>query len=224
MKKKENDACKRLLSGFMVPPVFNSGTKIDNPVLVLTETEQNEIRRTLREEASKEKIEAFIHHLDFFCIAKKAHLEQSPKTDIRATRECILIDCKAAQGHLKQIERGKMVIWHDENIDHFGAGNDPGGDFLVEILGKAREAVGSLEKFIKVFERYHQAEVKKIGRPGADSDHFIRKIKDLYIKYIGKPTTYEKGAFFTLVKMILEILKLPCEDPSRTIKAALKNK
>lgn len=192
-----------------------------------TEAEKHEIRRTLRNETPKEVIETFIRHLEFFCNGKKDLLEQPQKIDIRATRERVLTDCMAALNHLKQIERGKMITWHRENLDAYGAGTkaaDPTGDFLLAELQSAWEAVGPLEKFLKIFGKYHRAEIKKKGRPSADSDHFIRKIRDIYIEHIGKPTAYEKGAFFTIVQLSLEYIGLPFKDPSKAIKAALKSK
>lgn len=70
------------------------------------------------------------------------------------------------------------------------------GRFFVQYLDSAWAAVGPLEKFVKIIEKYHKEENKKNGRKKADSDHFIRKIRDVYIEHIGKPTAYEVGAFF----------------------------
>jgi hypothetical protein len=94
--------------------------------------------------------------------------------------------------------------------------------FLVQFLDSSWAAVGPLEKFIKVLEKYHKSENKKNGRKKADSDHFIEKIRDIYIEHIGTPTTYEGGHFFEVVRVVLNLLGLPKEDPSRGIREALK--
>lgn len=192
-----------------------------------TKEERGEIRRVLRDETSQEKINSFISHLEFFCNGKKSLIEQPSKMDIRGTRKRVLTDCLAALNHLKQIERGKMITWHTENLDAYGAGTeaaDPTADFLLAKLESAWEAAGALEKFVKVLDEYHSTENKKQGRPSADSDHFIRAVRDIYSQHIGKPSSYEFGAFFSVVQLILEALDLPFTDPSRLIKAALKSK
>ena len=189
-----------------------------------TATEKKEIRNTLENETSKnEDIETFIRHLEFFCHGKKYLLEQPQRIDVREERETILKHCKAALKHLRKVERGQVQTWYTETLDSFGSGkDDPDADFIVRGLQSAWDAVGPLENFVKLFEKYHQSEIKKDGRKPADNDHFIRKIRDVYIEHIGKPT--ESGAFFTIVTRILEMLDLPFTDPSRAIKAALKSK
>jgi hypothetical protein len=93
--------------------------------------------------------------------------------------------------------------------------------YLVQQMDSAVEAFLPLKKFIEVIEKYHKAEGKKTGRKKANNDHFIEKVKDIYIEYIGVPTAYEDGPFFELVQAVLEALGLPCKDPSRVIKEAL---
>lgn len=226
----------------------------------LTNDEKNEIRHILKDKATKEKIESFIHYLQGLCGVKKTMIIDQPAiSEVRLTRERILTDCKAALGHLKQCEKGRCVTWYNKTIDPFWSYQpeqkkicpvckhpftsssqrekcvqcDPTSakaphkdedDFLVQFINSSWAAVGPLEKFIKVMEKYHKEEDKKIGRKKADSDHFIRKIRDIYIEHIGKPSSYEDGAFFELVQVILNIFYLPSNDPSRAIKAALKSK
>ena len=225
----------------------------------LTDEEKNEIRYILRNKARKEAtIESFINYLQGLCALKKMLLEQPERSEVRATRERILTDCKAAFGHLKQIHFGNVITWYDETLDPFWshqpeqkkvcpecqhpftglpwrekcvqcnptakAPQRVEDDFLVQELESVAEAIWPLEKFIKVMEKYHKAEAKKPGRKTADNSHFIMKIRNIYIEHIGKPTTTEKGTFFTLVQAVLEILGLPFADPSKAIKAALKNK
>lgn len=95
-------------------------------------------------------------------------------------------------------------------------------DFLVEFFDSSEAAVGPLEKFIKVLEKYHKAENKKIGRKKADNDNFIRKVKEIYVEHIGTPTTYGEGSFFEVVRFVLNMLNLQSNDPSRAIRAVLK--
>lgn len=192
-----------------------------------TDEEKEEIRRVLKNETSNENIDEFINPVEELCVVKMMRLrEESPKSEIRDTRERILIDCKTALKHLERISKLQVLTWEYDTLDYYGLEGecDKVSDFIVQEFSISRAAIGPLEKFIEFFEKHHLADVSRIGRKYADSDHFIRRIRSLYIKYIGKPTTYEKGAFFSVVQVILEILGLPCNDPSRVIKAALKNK
>jgi len=192
-----------------------------------TPQEKNEIRRVLKNETSKEKIEAFINPLEELCIIKMLLLRgKSPKSEIRPTRERILIDCKTALRHLKRASMLQVEIWQHDTLDYLGleGKSDDVSDFYIRLWDSAWGAIGPLDKFIKVIEEYHRSAVNKIGRKNADSDHFIRRIKSLYVKYIGKPKSYESGAFFSVVQVILETVGLPFADPSRAIKAALKSK
>jgi hypothetical protein len=191
-----------------------------------TEDEKHEIRRILRNKQSEGNIKDFIRHVEFFCDGKKDLDEHPSLKTTRATRERVLMDCKAALEHLKQLDRGEKITWNMGTLDAYGAGSavkDPVADAIIEAHDDAWEAFGPLERFVKNFEKYHLSDIKKIGRKKADSDHFIRKIRDAYLEHIGKPTAYEKGAFFSVVQVILEIMDLPCADPSKAIKAALKN-
>lgn len=193
----------------------------------LTETNKKDIRNVLRSllgrEVSKEKIETFMYHLEFICVFKKTLVGQSKKAEIRAIRERILIDCKAALEHLRQINKGKTYPLHIDNIDYYEEEGDIDDDFIFQMLDTSEKAFGPLEEFIKVIEEYHKSEVIITGRDRADSDHFVRRIKDLYIEHIGKePTAYGKGCFFTVVQKILEVVGLPHEDPSKSIRAAFK--
>jgi hypothetical protein len=47
--------------------------------------------------------------------------------------------------------------------------------------------------------------------------------KDFYMPYFGKPTAYDDGSFMGVVRIVLEALNLPAEDPSRAVAQAIKN-
>ncbi|MFH1124539.1 MAG: hypothetical protein ABIE47_06905 [Pseudomonadota bacterium] len=219
---------KRLLSSFMLPAIDSDDCRL------FTEEDRDGIRWIFshtpegktRIAPSKEKIEAFIAHLDHYCEGKKSLLDQPQKIDIREKREDVLKNSTHLLKVLKKIERGQIILWHDETMDHFGAGSagkDSGGDFLCQIIQDAWDTVGPLQKFIKTLKSYHeQTETKQVGRKKADSDNFIQHLAAIYIEHIGKkPTTYKNGPFYSVVQLVLEKFKLPSDDPSRAIKAAL---
>jgi hypothetical protein len=89
----------------------------------LTREEKKTIRNILKgikvdgKPIREESIKSFIHYLQGLCGLKKKLLDQPKRSEVRATRERILTDCKAALGHLKQCERGRVVTWYDETLD-----------------------------------------------------------------------------------------------------------
>lgn len=175
--------------------------------------------------AAEKNVEAFINHLEFLCQGKIMLLKQPQKIDIREKREAIIKDCKTALKHLKKIERGHIQTWYQERLDFYGSPreDDPVTDFIIRELQSAWDAVGPLEKFIKILEKHHGEEVRKNGRPEADGDNFIKKIRNIYAEHIGKkPTKYENGPFVRTVRAVREILGLRYEYPRRTIERALK--
>lgn len=193
-----------------------------------TDDEKNEIRGILKickKDVPEKKIKNFIVYLQSLCELKKTLILDQPSRDnVRSAREVIIKDCKIALNHLRRSCGGKVSITHSETLDFFlnNKAEDNESDFLVNLMDSAALVILPLEKFINVIEKYHKEEKKKIGRKNVDSDKFIEKIRDIYIEHIGKPTTYENGAFFRIVQLALEILDLPSSDPSRAIKASLK--
>jgi hypothetical protein len=191
----------------------------------MTDTEKKEIQLILRNQTSKENIKVFISHLEFICDGKKHLLDQPKKAQERLNRDRILTDCKAALGHIKQISAGRIALWHMDTLKGYGTGSGVKSvsvDYLVEELENAWAVVGPLDKFVTTLERHHQSEEKAQGRKKADSDYFIKNLRDIYIEHIGMPTIRENGPFFRLVQCVLEIFNLPFADPSRAIKNALK--
>lgn len=202
---------------------------------IFTETEKKTIREAflsithkgkIKVSAPEENIVRFIDNLELLCSVKKYWFADRPKrAKIRETRQHILTDCKATLGHLKLIHQCEVDISRYDNLEYFDPEeDDPVTDFRVQSWQDAMAALHPLEKFIDTLETYHLSEEKTPGRDKADSDNFIRKIKDVYIEHIGKPTSTETGTFFKIVRVILEIFDLPFDDPSRAIRAALKNK
>lgn len=227
---KSDGTVKRLLHSLALPAFKPSGCR------VLTEKDRARIMlafsnttrgRPRRKVASPESIDHFIAHLDLLCESKKSLLDQPKKIDVTEKREDVLKACRRTLELLRKIERGKLVLWHDATMDHVGvesAGEDRGGDFLCEILQAAWDAVGPLQKFTATLEVYHdQGATKAVGRRPADSDHFIRRLAEIYKEHIGrKPSTYRDGPFFCVVQAVLNILGQPSEYPERAIKNALK--
>ncbi len=218
IKRKNRDGTKNIPGYYKWQFTKEEREKIRDS-LMLTETKKQ------RNLTSQEKIDGFIDHLEFICDGWTSLLDQPHKTVVRSNREQVVSDCKKALEHLKKIERGKEILWHTDTMDSYGAGEkepDPVGDFIVRSLDEAWAVVGPLEKFVNSLEIYHRSEKKKVGRPIADPDHLVRKIREIYTEHIGKPSASENGPFSRVVRAVLEILGKPHNYPIRAIKAACK--
>lgn len=201
---------------------------VDKKEWQFTDEDKKSIEKILKKIASKDQIEFFIRELESVCHIKMLILKQPKPLDVRLNRKDVLRSCKKALKDLNKVIDGGTRIMRLENLNGFyGPGaktpNDLASDFMDESYSDALNSVGPLEKFIKTLEKYHLAEKKKIGRVIADSDHFIKNIRDIYEENIGKPSTYEDGPFFSLVQTVLEILGLPFKDPSRLIRNVLSD-
>lgn len=176
-----------------------------------------------------ENLERFFSLIQYFCSAKKYFMLDYPaQENVRKTREKVLSDCKAALGHLKGIESCELKMCRYENLkafDEISEIEDDVAQFKLESWPKARDARIALENFIESVEQYHLSKKEqKKGRSPANNDYFVSQIAMAYSKLIGKPTEYKDGNFFRIVKTLFEILDMPSVDPSRSIRAALKNR
>ena len=194
------------------------------------------LKKMLLEQPERSKVRMEREHILADCKAAFGHLKRIHFHDVvtwydetldpfwshQAEQEKICPECQHPFTGLPWREKCLQCDPKPANVPHTTSKGEE--DFLGQELDAAAEAIWPLDKFIKVLEKYHKAEARKIGRKMADNDHFIRKIRDIYIEHIGKPTTTENGTFFTLVQLVLERLGLPFTDPSKAIKAALKSK
>jgi len=185
---------------------------------MFTVDEKKEIRFVLNKQVPKENIEAFINHLEPICAIKKALIDQATREDLRDKHKRVLADFKAVLKHMQKIDSGRMILWREYSVTNFGDVTPRERSSPLSLW----DCIEPIKDYIKLLEE-RPAEKKKPGREPADSDHFIRNIKDLYIKHIGKnPTVYINGRFYRVVAKVLEILGLPHTDPSKSIRAALK--
>ncbi len=203
---------------------------------IFTEEEKDSIREAFCQitrngnkkfSASEEKVTHLLNRLELLCSERKYWFLDRPKrAEVRESREHTLTDCRAALNRLRLVVNCEKDLWRYDNHEYFDSEeDDPVTDFRVQLWQDAKAALDPLEKFIKTVEAYHLSEKKSVGRDKGDTDNFIKKLRDIYVEYIGKrPTMTETGTFFTLVKAIYEILGLKIKDPSKTIRRALKKK
>lgn len=95
----------------------------------------------------------------------------------------------------------------------------------IECSDTAYKAYGPLAKLLNIVQsakKVLNAEKPSQGRPQADSQGLVTEMAKIYMQYIGKPTGYENSSFVEVVKIALNVLKLPAEDPSRSVKRALQ--
>lgn len=205
-----------------------------------TDDEKKEIRRVIRRDlkpkVEKEEIDRFISQLEQYCMIEKERLElremikadlgpgKYPKDVARKRRELILTDCKAALGHLLDVTQGRVDLAYGTTmLDIVGKGRSPNAVFGFRIDCMADNAAKALAEFIEALEEYHRAEVKRPWKDHpTEGDHFFRTVAELYREHLGEPTSHVDKCFYTVVQKVLEALGLPCDDPRRTVRAALK--
>jgi hypothetical protein len=195
-----------------------------------TGEEKRAIRGILEGEVQERNLIDFMFHLEFLCEFKKEMLEQPTGEDVRETRKDLLNKFRGILKYLRRMYHGKIRMLRYHTVSQ-----------LIDLKPEEwnsplsmHDIIQPIEEYVKYLEELPE-EPKKPGREAADSDQFIRGIAELYSEYIGKPTTYvggndsghrkkkpDSGRFFRLVQEVLRILDLPHEDPSRSIRAALK--
>lgn len=85
----------------------------------------------------------------------------------------------------------------------------------------AEKALQSLNRLIETLEYALELQPAKAGRPGRSPSSFIKVIAEDYKEILGeKPKN--GGVFLKVVRELLSMLKLPCQDPRRAIREALK--
>jgi hypothetical protein len=178
-----------------------------------------------RSGAQESSLNDFIFQLEGLCGFKKDLLDQDKKIDIREKRKEVLKRFKDILKDLRAIELGKMILWRYHTVDLLHDEELEPKEWNSPL--RIYDIIQPIEEYIKYLEELPEIP-KRHGRDPADSDRFIRSIARMYRTYIGKPTacisskSYDGGLFFQLVQKVLHILDLPCEDPSRSIRAALK--
>lgn len=192
---------------------------------VFSKDERDAISKTLAATAGPESVKEFTSHLQLICDIKRQFFDHPSSREIFEKRGQILKDCKAALKHLRKIERGRTVITGPINLETCGTGHpqtDHEVDFILSTLQAAWAAVGPLQNFVKILEKYHKENGPVIGRKPADFDNFVKRIAEIYQKHIGTPTGYKDGPFFEIVRISLAAVGPAIEDPSRAIRRALK--
>jgi hypothetical protein len=112
---------------------------------------------------------------------------------------------------------------YDERVQYYTCHPHSYPDLLDQVVEAAEETLQPLEKLITSLEDAEAKDERKGGRDPADNDWVVKEIARLYREHIGTPSSYSNGPFFAHVENVLKILNLPHQDPSRRIRAALKD-
>jgi hypothetical protein len=172
----------------------------------------------------------FIYYTEDLCRFFKEWLSGAPK---RATHrgdvQELTNELRQTLKRLKAIEENRFFaprVWEVSAL--FNYGGLVNSMTAAKLQSLARQASSSIEEMINLLEHVTKEEeqkpVKK-GKPPADFDTgLIRQLAELYrMQLFARPTSYIDGPFVLTVRTVLEILGLKSEDPSRSVKAALKN-
>jgi hypothetical protein len=190
-------------------------------------------KEDLKEEVSQypeEAVTYFLLRLETHCEFVKWMKEAPTRQEHRETLEDMRKSFKKSLFYLKQIAGpdAKMSIPRLRDIDGIGS-------YVVQpqwIVGliatqasveDAWAARKCLERLLKIIDYWKEPKQKR-GRPQDYTTKLAIATAQLYHHcFQEKPTTYYDGPFARIYRKLLDILELPSEDPSRAIKAGVKN-
>ncbi len=176
-----------------------------------------------------------LHKIDTFCkevcryvliFKRRLSREQSDKEMIDGISK-IKTDFNATKYHLERIIingpsfLGEMY----PSIDDMDARDGGKEDYLPtysRCVGDALAALEYLKKVHAVLEAREKAIKPSPGRPRTDRHGFVKALTNTYRRWIGRPTTYDDGPFVEVVRIALSAAGLPANDPSRAVRAALR--
>lgn len=202
-------------------------------VLRFTEPEKDHLREVLKK-YDQTSVEEYIPCLEVQCRGFANVLANPKKHDHRKNKEDMLKNLKVTLRRLKSLSLGKsyihlpydiLEIMDQDNLLEMGT-------FTREVQQAAQQAVGPIERLIKILEENLDSEKKeKPGRPTCDTTAgFVQIIAESFASYfeVNNITAHKSGPFASIVSVVFEALNsaigtnLPVEDPSRPIAKALK--
>lgn len=176
-----------------------------------------------------------LHKIDIFCkevcryiwILKRRLLRNQSDKKIIDDISKMKTDFNATKFHLERIITNGPSFLGElyPSIDEIDARDGGKEDYLhtySKCVGDACAALEYLKKVQAVLETREKAVKPSPGRPGADRHGFVRALANTYRRWIGRPTTYDDGPFVEVVRIALSAAGLPADDPSRAVRAALK--
>lgn len=179
------------------------------------------IKEILIEKFEVENVSAFIKELCFISEGAMVLLDQQDFKTYKNDRKSMMSLLEKCSDLLEEIRK-------DRGICHLSTFSVLTDDDLSEERMECQELAittgNLLTMLIRKLKQLDDTQEQRLkGRPKADSKGFANEIAKTWEKHFGKkPTSYRYGPFTDVIQIVLEALNLPCEDPQRSINAALK--
>jgi hypothetical protein len=202
------------------------GTTISLISWRFTKEERRKLKALLKK-FDKEKVEKFLIGLEFFCNAMMFREKMPKRADLRYEKERILRRFNKAIDELKRLADRKVSLdyYDDIKYDAIEAYEKDATIRENERWQMAMDALINLEKLTKIIETLELPG----GRPPADEHRFVYRIALGFNHFLTRPTTYkaavdepERQPFYEVVKICFQAVGMKTQDPTRSIKSAIK--
>lgn len=181
------------------------------------------------EEIRQAFIDDFILHCEEFCGFFLTHIKNArPKSEHAEKLEDLVKRLNHVHKDLEKIaNKAFFTPWFSEVNDLVSEKFEVSSiitEQLSDHAGDVLKPLAHITDLLKTVSQEMRKSPTKTGKRTADlNSGLVRKLAELYkIALHAKPTKYIDGPFVLTVRTILEILGLKSEDPTRTVRAALK--
>lgn len=186
----------------------------------LTHEQAFQIKDLLILNFNQENVKKFIIELRDCCEGAACLIAQPDFKTYKNDRKSIVGTLQKSYNLLDDLRKGK-AIKHLSSFTSLYDYNDSEEYFeCQEIAASISILLGLLIRKIKRLDDTNIQRSK--GRPTADSKEIVFEMTKIWERCFNqKPTTYQDGLFMTVVRIVLEGLKLEYEYPQRKVKEAL---
>lgn len=171
----------------------------------------------------------FINWLEFHCQDMTRFLDRPTGSNHVSDLNQAIRTLQHSAEYLSNMRMGKIYFspgYKDLNeLNHlrYSPPEDKDNSPLLDLINKSNTAFQAVMDLIEFLKKEKEALKQNKGRSKADSSKFVYRIAEEYSRIFEKPSFYEDGPFFSVVRIALEAVGLPSVDPSRTVRSALKS-
>lgn len=171
---------------------------------------------------NEEQVRQFIEELRDCCEGAACLLAQPDFKTYKNDRKSIVNTLGKCERLLDDLRKGR-ALKHLSSFESLYEYNET--DVYLECQEIAVTTLNLLRMLIRKIKQLDDSNILRFrGRSTADSKGIVLEIKQIWEKYFHQtPTDYADGLFMEVVQIVLEGLNLPCKDPRRKIKEAIKS-
>lgn len=183
-----------------------------------------EIKNILERKFNPENVKTFINELRGCCEGAACLLDQSNFKTYKNDRKSMMGLLEKSKDLLNTIRKGRGQIYHLSTFSKLLDEKRSELEFeCQELAVTTGNLLSILIQKIKQLDDSNEQRLK--GRPKADSKGIAAEIARIWeLCFDKRPTRYRYGPFVNVIRIVLEGLKLPSEDPQRIIDSILKKR